>query len=60
MMYYKMIATCAGIGKIKGGGTIAAALYTILWWFIRPSIDDVPAQVVVFLLITAVACIRFQ
>jgi phosphatidylglycerophosphatase A len=54
MMFYKMIATCAGIGKIKGGGTIAAVLYTILWWFIRPSIDGIPAQVVVFLLLTAV------
>jgi phosphatidylglycerophosphatase A len=54
MMFYKMIATCGGIGKIKGGGTIAAALYTILWWLIRPSIDGIPAQVVVFLLLTAV------
>ena len=54
MMFYKMIATCGGIGKIKGGGTIAAALYTILWWFIRPSIDGIPVQVVVFLLLTAV------
>ncbi len=54
MMFYKMIATCGGIGKIKGGGTIAAALYTILWWLIRPSIDGIPAQVIVFLLLTAV------
>ena len=54
MMFYKMIATCGGIGKIKGGGTIAAALYTILWWFIRPSIDGIPVQVIVFLLLTAV------
>jgi phosphatidylglycerophosphatase A len=53
MIFYKMIATCAGIGKIKGGGTIAAALYTILWWFIRPSIEGITAQVVVFLLLTA-------
>lgn len=54
MMVYKMIATCGGIGKIKGGGTIAAALYTILWWLIRPSIDGIPVQVIVFLLLTAV------
>jgi phosphatidylglycerophosphatase A len=53
MMFYKIIATCGGIGKIKGGGTIAAVLYTILWWFIRPSVNN-PAQVVLFLLVTAV------
>jgi phosphatidylglycerophosphatase A len=53
MIFYKMIATCGGIGNIKGGGTIAAALYTILWWLIRPSIINMPAQVVVFLVLTA-------
>ena len=47
MILYKMIATCGGIGKIKGGGTIAAVLYTILWFVIRPSIN-MPAQVVIF------------
>jgi phosphatidylglycerophosphatase A len=47
MILYKMIATCGGIGNIKGGGTIAAVLYTILWFVIRPSIN-MPAQVVIF------------
>lgn len=51
MMFYKMIATCGGIGKIKGGGTIAAVLYTILWWLIRPSVYNMPVQVVVFLVL---------
>jgi len=50
MILYKMIATCGGIGKIKGGGTIAAVLYTILWWFIRPPLST-PAQVVLFLVL---------
>ena len=48
MILYKMIATCGGIGNIKGGGTIAAVLYTILWFVIRPSINYMPAQVVIF------------
>jgi len=48
MTGYKMIATCGGIGYVKGGGTFAAILYTILWLVIRPSIYNMPAQVVVF------------
>lgn len=48
MILYKMIATCGGIGNIRGGGTIAAVLYTILWVVIRPSINYMPAQVVIF------------
>ena len=51
MILVKMIAACGGIGYIKGGGTIAALLYTILWCVIRPSIINVPAQVIVFLLL---------
>jgi phosphatidylglycerophosphatase A len=54
MMLFKVIATCGGIGYIKGGGTIAALLYTILWLLIRPSISNMPAQVVVFLLLMVV------
>ncbi len=52
MILYKMIATCGGIGKIKGGGTIAAVFYTILWWFIRPPLST-PAQVVLFFVLMA-------
>ena len=51
MIFSKMIATCGGIGNIKGGGTIAAVLYTILWLLVRPSIGNTPAQVVVFLVL---------
>jgi phosphatidylglycerophosphatase A len=51
MMFFKMIATCGGIGYMKGGGTMAAILYTILWSFIRPSIITTPLQVAVFLLL---------
>lgn len=51
MIFSKTIATCAGIGYIKGGGTIAAILYTILWLVIRPSIGNTPAQAAFFLLV---------
>ena len=53
MTGYKMIATCGGIGYVKGGGTFAAILYTILWLLIRPSIYNMPAQVVAFLVLMA-------
>lgn len=49
MIFSKTIATCAGIGYVKGGGTIAAIFYTILWAVIRPTIVTMPAQVAFFL-----------
>jgi phosphatidylglycerophosphatase A len=54
MIFYKLMASCGGIGYWKGGGTVAALLYTILWLLIRPSIYNLPAQVVVFLLLMLV------
>jgi len=51
MIFSKTIATCGGIGYLKGGGTVAAILYTILWSVIRPSIVNTPAQVAFFLLV---------
>jgi phosphatidylglycerophosphatase A len=49
MILSKTIATCAGVGYLKGGGTVAAIFYTILWSLIRPTIVDTPAQVAFFL-----------
>jgi phosphatidylglycerophosphatase A len=60
MIFLKLIAACGGIGKIKGGGTIAAAFYTILWLLIRPAISAAWVQwlqVAVFLLLTVVGII---
>ena len=55
MMLFKMIASCAGTGYLKGGGTIAAIWYTILWWFIRLSVICSPLQqAVIFLMLMAV------
>ena len=54
MIFSKMIATCGGIGNIKGGGTIAAACYTILWLLVRPPIINMPVQVVLFITLVVV------
>jgi len=51
MIFSKMIATCGGIGNVKGGGTIAAIVYTILWLLIRPSIINMPVQVILFIVL---------
>ncbi|GAC1452782.1 MAG: phosphatidylglycerophosphatase A [Chitinophagaceae bacterium] len=57
MILFKMIATCGGIGYIKGGGTVAAILYAILWLVIRPSINNMPVQVILFLLLAVTGII---
>ena len=55
MRLLKIIASCGGIGYIKGGGTLAALLYTILWSFIRPPVSSTVVQCIVFLVITVLA-----
>ena len=54
MMLFKMIASCGGTGYLKGGGTIAAILYTIMWWFIRLSVIYTPLQQAVVCLLLLV------
>ncbi|MEP6747923.1 MAG: phosphatidylglycerophosphatase A [Bacteroidota bacterium] len=54
MLVNKVIATCGGIGYLKGGGTVAALLYTILWLVIRPLNSNMPVQVILFLLLMIV------
>lgn len=34
---HKLIASCFGIGFVKGGGTIAAAVVCVIWWFLQKS-----------------------
>lgn len=34
MLLHQLIASVAGIGKIKGGGTIAAVAYCIIWFLL--------------------------
>ncbi|MFT3933462.1 MAG: phosphatidylglycerophosphatase A [Chitinophagaceae bacterium] len=54
MSLLKIIATCSGIGYIKGGGTIAATVFTLLWYFIPFLHNNLPVQVVLFVVISAV------
>lgn len=35
MRVHKLIASCLGIGYIKGGGTIVAAIWCIIWYGTR-------------------------
>jgi len=35
MNMHKQITSCFGIGYIKGGGTIAALVTCIAWWFVQ-------------------------
>ena len=35
MRIHKWIAGCLGIGHIKGGGTIAAMICCVIWWFVQ-------------------------
>ena len=35
MRIHKWIAGCFGIGHIKGGGTIAAMICCVIWWFVQ-------------------------
>jgi len=48
---HKIIATCFGIGYLKGGGTYAALLYTMIRYFTRAGGNNILAQLAVFLLI---------
>lgn len=48
-----LLASCAGIGYVKGGGTIAAAAYTLAWYFTSPG-QYLYVQFVVLLVMLAV------
>ncbi len=54
MQLHKIIASVAGIGYIKGGGTLAALLYCIIWFFLPASFSSGYWQVVIGALITVV------
>ncbi len=54
MKTVKTIASVFGIGYIaKGGGTVAAIFYGIIWWLLPPSIFTNAWQVITTLCITA-------
>lgn len=48
----KFIASVAGIGYIKGGGTIAAAVWSIVWYFIQVHQSNITFQIISLIVIT--------
>lgn len=46
-----VLATISGIGYIKGGGSIAAAIFCIVWYLLNPSIET---QLIVLVVMLAV------
>ncbi len=53
MTVYKMIASVAGIGYVgKGGGTVAAIFYCIIWWLLPVGLLYTGWQAVIVLMIT--------
>ncbi|MFT4204676.1 MAG: phosphatidylglycerophosphatase A [Chitinophagaceae bacterium] len=48
----KLIASVGGIGYIKGGGTIAAAVWCIVWYCLQVNNPNVSFQITTLLLIT--------
>ena len=57
MILLKAIASCGGIGYLKGGGTIAALLYTIFWCLIRHPVNDQLLQAILLLLLVVVGVV---
>lgn len=51
MLLHKQIASVLGIGYIKGGGTVAAILYCIIWFLLPAGYVDSYWQVAVTILI---------
>ncbi|MFT3679321.1 MAG: phosphatidylglycerophosphatase A [Ferruginibacter sp.] len=54
MILHKTIASVFGVGFIKGGGTIAAIIYCIVWWLLPVSLLNNWWQAVIVLAITVV------
>ena len=51
---HKIIASVAGIGYLKGGGTFAAMVYCIIWFLLPAGFSSAYWQVAVTFLITAI------
>jgi phosphatidylglycerophosphatase A len=58
MQLQKLIASVAGIGKLRGGGTVAAAVYCLAWFLLPAGFSQSAWQVVTTAVILAigVAC----
>lgn len=54
MQLHKLIASVAGIGYVKGGGTLAAMAYCIIWFLLAADFSNGYWQVITTAAITAV------
>ncbi len=54
MQLHKLIASVAGIGYVKGGGTLAAMAYCIIWFLLPAGFSNGYWQVITTAAITAV------
>jgi phosphatidylglycerophosphatase A len=54
MQLHKIIASVAGIGYVKGGGTLAAIAYCIIWFLLPAGFSNGYWQVITTAAITAV------
>lgn len=50
----KLIASVGGIGHIKGGGSIAAAVWCLIWYFLQINNPNLTFQILTFVLITII------
>jgi len=48
----KLIASIGGIGYIKGGGSIAAAVWALVWYFLQAYNPNISFQIISLILIT--------
>ena len=54
MLLHKQIASLLGIGYLKGGGTIAAIVYAIIWYFLPEVFAVLYWQFVIVLIVVLV------
>lgn len=54
MNFFKVTASFFGVGNIKGGGTIAAAIWSILWYFSQHNLRPHPYWQIITTLIVII------
>lgn len=54
MLLHRLIASCGGMGYVKGGGTLAAVLYALAWYFFPPLMHGTVYECVLLLLLVAI------
>ncbi len=52
IQFHKLFASVLGIGHLKGGGTIAAILYCIIWYWVPATFEKTYYQFIIAFIIT--------